>query len=66
MRGRVGFTYDRFMPYFTGGAAIGDIHGHEGDVLANGAVGDGSSIVLGWTIGVGRRSEDRAAVVGQD
>lgn len=55
VRGRVGFMVDRFMPYLTGGAAIGDIHGHEGTAptFAAGAFGDGSRAVLGWTIGVG-------------
>ncbi|MGA3304241.1 MAG: outer membrane beta-barrel protein [Methylovirgula sp.] len=52
VRGRVGFAYDRFMPYLTGGAAIGDIHGHEG-APGGGAFGDGSSAIVGWTIGVG-------------
>lgn len=53
VRGRVGFTYDRFLPYLTGGAAIGDIHGHEGTGPGFGAFGDGSRTVVGWTIGVG-------------
>jgi outer membrane immunogenic protein len=52
-RGRAGVAIDRFLPYVTGGLAIGSLHGHEGDVLANGAVGDGATTVAGWTVGGG-------------
>ena len=27
-RGRIGYAFDRFLPYFTGGAAFGDIKGY--------------------------------------
>lgn len=53
IRGRVGITFDRFLPYITGGAAIGALHGLEGDVPAGGAVGSGTATVVGWTIGAG-------------
>ena len=48
VRGRVGYAFDRFMPYLTGGAAIGDIRatpplGFPGGSITN----------LGWTLGVG-------------
>ncbi len=46
-RGRVGVAIDRFLPYATGGLAVGSLHGHEGDVLADGAVGDGTTTVTG-------------------
>ena len=52
-RGRVGVAIDRFLPYATGGLAVGSLHGHEGDVLADGAVGDGTTTVTGWTVGGG-------------
>jgi outer membrane immunogenic protein len=41
------------LPYLTGGLAVGSLHGKEGDVLANGAVGSGSVIRVGWTAGAG-------------
>ena len=47
VRGRVGYTFDRFMPYFTGGLAFGDVE-------ANIAGFAGSKDTnLGWTVGVG-------------
>lgn len=53
VRGRVGYAIDRLLPYLTGGAAIGALHGHEGTTLAAGSLGDGSSTVLGWSLGAG-------------
>jgi outer membrane immunogenic protein len=52
-RGRVGWAIDRYLPYVTGGLAVGSLHGHEGDTLLNGAVGDGTKTVTGWTLGGG-------------
>ena len=52
-RARAGWAIDRFLPYVTGGLAVGSLHGHEGDLLINGAVGDGTKTVTGWTIGGG-------------
>jgi outer membrane immunogenic protein len=47
VRGRVGYSVDRFMPYLTGGLAAGDIR-----AAAPGFVG-GSSANAGWTLGAG-------------
>jgi outer membrane immunogenic protein len=47
VRGRVGYAFDRFMPYVTGGLAVGDIR-----AAAPGLVG-GTSSNAGWTIGAG-------------
>jgi outer membrane immunogenic protein len=46
---RIGYAYDRFMPYVTGGLAIGDLTGN----IAGGPLGTQSHINLGWTAGVG-------------
>ena len=47
VRGRVGYSWDRWLPYVTGGIAFGDIE-------ANRAGFAGSSDTnVGWTIGVG-------------
>jgi outer membrane immunogenic protein len=47
VRGRLGFAFDRFLPYVTGGLAVGDIHattpGFAGATQTN----------LGWTVGAG-------------
>jgi outer membrane immunogenic protein len=47
VRGRVGYAFDRFLPYITGGLAAGDIRattpGFAGATQTN----------LGWTIGAG-------------
>ena len=46
-RGRVGYAFDRFLPYFTGGLAVGDVEANR-----TGFVGS-SSTNAGWTVGVG-------------
>jgi outer membrane immunogenic protein len=46
-RARLGFAVDRFLPYVTGGGAVGALHGQEG-------VGSGGTrAVVGWTVGAG-------------
>jgi len=47
-RARAGVTFDRFLPFVTGGLAVGSLHGHEGDTL-----GDGTTTVIGWNVGGG-------------
>jgi outer membrane immunogenic protein len=46
MRGRVGYSFDRFMPYVTGGLAIGNIN-------ANDYWFSKSQTNAGWTVGAG-------------
>jgi len=46
-RGRVGYAFDRWMPYVTGGVAFGDV-----DATHSGATGQ-SSTQVGWTAGAG-------------
>ena len=46
-RGRIGYAFDRFMPYVTGGAAFGDV---KGSLLG---VGDFKQTNVGWTGGAG-------------
>jgi len=50
-RARVGYPIGRFLPFLSGGLAVGDVHGKEGDNDSNG--GSGSKIRLGWTAGGG-------------
>jgi outer membrane immunogenic protein len=47
VRGRLGYAFDRFMPYVTGGVAFGDIK-----ATANG-LGSQTSTNAGWTVGAG-------------
>jgi outer membrane immunogenic protein len=47
LRGRVGYAFDRFLPYLTGGLAAGDIHG-----TTPGFAG-ATQTNLGWTVGAG-------------
>jgi outer membrane immunogenic protein len=47
VRGRLGYAFDRFMPYVTGGLAVGDID-HTID-----AVGSSRETKAGWTVGGG-------------
>jgi len=46
-RARIGYAFDRFLPYFTGGVAYGDIKGN------NVGVGNFAKSQVGWTAGVG-------------
>jgi outer membrane immunogenic protein len=56
-RGRVGWAgllwWNNVMPYVTGGLAWGSLHGSEGDILAHGAFGSGTTTRAGWTLGGG-------------
>jgi outer membrane immunogenic protein len=47
VRGRIGYAFDRFMPYVTGGLAFGDV-----DARTPGSPG-ASSDRTGWTVGAG-------------
>ena len=47
VRGRVGYAFDRFMPYLTGGLAVGDIR------AATAGLSGGESTNAGWTVGAG-------------
>jgi outer membrane immunogenic protein len=47
VRGRVGYSWDRFMPYFTGGVAFGNIKAHRTGLAGN------EDTNAGWTIGGG-------------
>jgi outer membrane immunogenic protein len=46
-RGRLGYAYDRFLPYVTGGAAFGDIKTNVS------GIGNGTDTKAGWTLGGG-------------
>jgi outer membrane immunogenic protein len=50
---RLGYTYDRWLPFIAGGMAWGYVKGSEGDVPAGGSVGSGAEFHYGWTIGAG-------------
>jgi outer membrane immunogenic protein len=45
-RGRIGYAFDRFLPFVSGGAAFGDIQNNVGGVTA-------SETRVGWTLGGG-------------
>jgi outer membrane immunogenic protein len=45
-RGRIGYAFDRFLPFVTGGAAFGDIKNNIGGVTA-------TETKAGWTLGGG-------------
>jgi outer membrane immunogenic protein len=47
VRGRLGYAFDRFMPYVTGGVAFGDIK------TSVAGIGDSSATKTGWTVGGG-------------
>ena len=45
-RGRIGYAWDRLMPYFTGGGAFGSVKISDG-------LGTATSTRFGWALGVG-------------
>lgn len=45
-RGRIGYAWDRFMPYFTGGAAFGNVRMQHGGAIDH-------DMQVGWTLGGG-------------
>ena len=47
VRGRIGYSFDRVMPYVTGGLAVGDIR------AATPGFAGGTSTDAGWTLGGG-------------
>lgn len=47
VRGRIGYAFDRFLPYVTGGLAVGDIKADAG------TAGSTSQTNAGWTVGAG-------------
>ena len=47
VRGRAGYAFDRFLPYVTGGLAVGDIR------AATPGLPGGSATNTGWTVGGG-------------
>jgi outer membrane immunogenic protein len=49
LRGRVGYAFDRFLPYVTGGLAYGDVNATSTNPLFTGT----SSRQLGWALGAG-------------
>ena len=46
-RGRVGYAFDRFLPYVTGGLAVGDIK------TSIAGLGSTNDTKAGWTVGGG-------------
>jgi outer membrane immunogenic protein len=49
VRGRLGYAFDRFLPYVTGGLAVGDINAS----LPLPVLPGGSITNAGWTVGAG-------------
>ena len=47
VRGRIGYAYDRFLPYITGGLAVGDIK------ASHAGFAGGHDTNAGWTVGGG-------------
>jgi len=50
---RLGYVFDRWLPFVAGGMAWGYVRGKEGDTVANGAAGSGTEFLYGWTVGGG-------------
>ena len=48
-RFRLGYAYDRWLPFVAGGMAWGYLHGDEN----NGLLGSGAEFHYGWTVGAG-------------
>ena len=53
LRGRLGYSFDRFMPYVTGGVAGGDVRVFSGLKTTGGGGVDFTKTEPGWTAGAG-------------
>lgn len=53
VRARAGFAFDRFLPYITGGLALGGIQVESFDNVAPPDGDDESNTHVGWTVGAG-------------
>jgi outer membrane immunogenic protein len=54
VRGRIGYAFDRFLPYITGGVAFGGVRGAYAVTTPAGAfTATGSDTNFGWTLGGG-------------
>jgi outer membrane immunogenic protein len=54
VRGRVGYAFDRFLPYVTGGVAFGGVRGSFAVTTPAGAfAASGTDTNIGWTVGGG-------------
>src|SRR6266700_2906810 len=51
VRGRVGYAFDRFLPYVTGGLAVGDVKG--AITTPPVTILSGTNTQAGWTLGAG-------------
>jgi outer membrane immunogenic protein len=51
-RGRLGYAFDRWLPYFTGGGAYGNVKATTSAPILGG-ITSASSNQLGWTVGAG-------------
>ena len=51
-RGRIGYAFDRWLPYITGGGAYGNVKATV-SVPAFGLAASSSNNQLGWTVGAG-------------
>ena len=52
-RGRVGYAFDRWLPYVTGGGAYGNVRATATDLLLGTELASASKSKLGWTFGAG-------------
>jgi outer membrane immunogenic protein len=52
-RGRVGYAFDRWLPYITGGGAYGSVRATATDLLTGIDLASASKSKLGWTFGAG-------------
>ncbi|GGA70747.1 porin [Nitratireductor aestuarii] len=50
-RARIGYAFDRFLPYIAGGVTVGHLKVHETDHGSYYA--DGAKNLVGWTVGAG-------------
>jgi outer membrane immunogenic protein len=58
LRGRLGYAFDRFMPYVTGGLAVGNVEASEGGT-------SDSTTAVGWTAGAGVETAITDNIVGR-
>jgi outer membrane immunogenic protein len=61
VRGRLGYAFDRYLPFIAGGVSFGEAHDHRTALFADGGIDS----LTGWTVGAGVDAEITPHIFGR-